>query len=363
MKNWFKEYKWKIVISTALTLLPALIGLALWNQLPDTMTSHWGADGVADGFAGKGFAVFGIPAIMAALNLLAFLVTAIDPRQKNQNKKALGMIFWIIPLISLTVSCSMYALALDREVNMIILMPLLMGIVFVIMGNNMPKVTQNATLGVKIPWTLANEENWNKTHRFAGKLWVAGGVVLMLTAILPGNIMIPVSMIGILVLAFAPMIYSFKIYREHKAQGIVYDMTPKAKKQKTTAILAAVLVISILVFVAGMMFTGDITYTFQEESLRIEAHYVNGMEFSYDIIDSVELRENFDVGARAFGFGSPRLSMGTFENEEFKAYSIYSYNSCESMIILRSGDKVLAINGKTKAETLELYEKLLEKIG
>lgn len=362
MKNWLKEYKWRIVISSALTLLPALIGLVLWNQLPDTMTAHWGADGVADGFAGKGFIVFGLPAIMAALNLLCFLVTAIDPRQKKQNEKALGMIFWIMPLISLTVSCSMYALALGREVDMFIVLPMMLGIVFVIMGNNMPKVTQNATLGIKIPWTLANEENWNKTHRFAGKLWVAGGVVLMLTVLLPNDLMIPVTLAAVLVLSFVPMFYSFKIYREHKAQGIVYDFAPKTKKQKTTAIMTAVLVLAIVVFFAGMMFTGDITYTFQETSLRIEAHYVNGMEVSYDIIESVELRESFDVGARAFGFGSPRLSMGTYENEEFKAYSIYSYTSCESMILLHSGDKVLAINAKTEAETLELYEKLLEKI-
>jgi len=363
MKNWLKEHKWRILISTALTLLPTLIGLALWNQLPDVIASHWGADGVADGFASKGMAVFGIPAILAVLNILCCMATAIDPKQAKQNIKAMGLVFWIMPVGSLVVGCTMYALAMGRAVDMFVVMPLLLGAMFVFMGNYMPKVTQNSTLGVKIPWTLCNEENWNKTHRFAGKVWVAGGVVLMLTALLPNKFMIPVLMVVILGLSVAPMAYSFRIYRQHRAQGIAYEMTPKTKKQKTTAILSAVLLVAILVFVAGIMFTGDITYTFQEDSLRIEAHYVGGMEVSYDIIDSVELRVSFDVGIRAFGFSSPRLNMGTFENDEFKAYSIYSYNSCESMILLRSGDKVLAINAKTEAETQKLYETLLTKIG
>ncbi|MBR6826072.1 MAG: hypothetical protein IKM59_05945 [Oscillospiraceae bacterium] len=55
--------------------------------------------------------------------------------------------------------------------------------------------------------------------------------------------------------------------------------------------------------------------------------------------------------------------MGAFENDEFKVYTLYSYNSCESMILIHSGDKVLAINAQTEAETLKLYETLLEKVG
>lgn len=363
MKNWLKEHKRGIILSTALTLLPVLIGLILWNQLPDTIASHWGADGVADGTAGKGFVVFGLPAIMAALNVLCCLVTAIDPKQAKQNKKAVGLIFWIMPMISLVVSCTMYALAMGRAVDMFVVMPLLLGVMFVIMGNYMPKVTQNSTLGVKIPWTLCNEENWNKTHRFAGKVWVVGGIVVMLTALLPSKWMVAILLVAILGLAFAPMVYSYTVYRKHKAQGIAYITTPKTKRQKTTAILSAVLVVCILVCVAGVMFTGDIMYTCKENVLRIEAHYVGGMELPYEQMDSIELLESFDVGIRAFGFGSPRLSMGTFENDEFKVYTLYSYNSCESMILIHCGDKVLAINAQTEAETQALYETLLKKVG
>ena len=69
MKNWLKEYKWKILLSTVLTMLPMLIGLLLWDRLPDVITTHWGADGVADGFSGKAFAVFAMPAILAGFKI------------------------------------------------------------------------------------------------------------------------------------------------------------------------------------------------------------------------------------------------------------------------------------------------------
>ena len=82
------------------TLLPMVVGLILWNRLPDTMLTHWGADGTADGTGSKALAVFGFPAILAVLNLLGFLFTAADPRQNDQNKKALGMVSWIMPLLS-----------------------------------------------------------------------------------------------------------------------------------------------------------------------------------------------------------------------------------------------------------------------
>lgn len=363
MKNWLKTYKRNIIWSMLLTLLPMLIGLLLWNRLPDIMTTHWGGDGVADGFSGKAFAVFGLPAILAGINLLCILGTALDPNHANQNKKAMSLIFWIMPLICLCVSGMMYAIALGRAVDMFVFMPMLFGVMFVVLGNYMPKVKQNSTLGIKIFWTMHNEENWNKTHRFAGKMWVIGGIVVLLTAMLPAKWMVPVMLTATLVLVFAPMVYSYGIYRNHKAQGIEYSVLPKTKQQKLVRILVVVLVVAILGCVGAVMFTGNIAYTCTDSTLRIETSYVNGLELPYEDIDSIELRENFDVGVRAAGFGSPRLSMGAFQNDEFELYTLYSYNSCDSMILIRSGNKCLAINCQTAEETAALYQALLAKVG
>ena len=91
-----KKNKSRIIISSIIILLPMIFGLIMWDKLPDTMTTHWGADGNADGFSGKVFAVFGLPAITLILHFVCLLFTLFDKKQKEQNPKALGMIFWIL---------------------------------------------------------------------------------------------------------------------------------------------------------------------------------------------------------------------------------------------------------------------------
>ena len=361
MKSWFKEYKKNIALSMLLTLLPCVMGLLLWKKLPDTMISHWGADGAADGTAGKAFMVFGIPAMLAGFNLLCCLATALDTRQAGQNRKAMNIAFWIMPLISVAIMSTVYAVSLGRAVDMFVVMPLLLGVMFVAIGNYMPKVKQNATLGIKISWTLRNEENWNKTHRFAGKLWVVGGIVVMLTALLPSKRLVAVLIPMILLLAFAPMVYSYCIYRRHKAADIDYSAPAATRGAKAAKWISLVMVIAILAGVGVLMFSGNITYTCTDQTLQIEATYHENAAVAYDQIDSIELRETFDVGVRAYGFASARLSMGLFQNDEFGTYTIYSYNACDSMILIRSGEKVLAFNCATAQETEELYKLLLIK--
>ena len=363
MKQWFKEYRMRILLSTAGSLLPVLLGLLLWNRLPDVIATHWGADGVADGFSGKGFAVFVLPAIMAGLNLLCCLGTAIDPKQAKQNKKAMGLVFWIMPLISICVSTFVYSAALGKAMEMFVILPLLLGVMFVWIGNYLPKIKQNSTLGIKISWTLRNEENWNKTHRFGGRVSVVGGILTMLSALLPAKWMVAVMVGAMLAIIILPAVYSYRIYRRHKAQGISYAAPAATQKERIAKWISLILVIAILAGTAVVMFTGDITYTCGADSLQIEASYHEDLSVSYGQMDAIELREDFDIGVRAMGFGSARLSMGNFHNDEFEAYTLYAYNACNSMILIRSGEKVLAMNCQTAQETEELYKTLLQYTG
>ena len=361
MKKWFKEYKKPVFWSTLATLLPMIIGCVLWNDLPESMVTHWGTDG-ADGTGGRGMAVFLLPAGLTVMNLVCMLVTAADPKQRGQNKKALNMIFWIMPILSWLVCGTVYAVAMGKELNLVLLVFLLMGVMFLVMGNYMPKVKQNSTLGIKIYWTLNNEENWNKTHRFAGKVWVAGGVVMLCAMLLPVKWVLPVLLASVLILAIAPMLYSYRIYKAHKAQGIQYAAPAGNKGQKSAKIISAVLLTVVLAGVAVLMFTGEITYTVGDKGLRVEASYESDLEIPYADMDAVELRETFDAGNRILGFASVRLSMGSFQNEQWDSYTLYAYNSCRSMIVIRSGERWLALNEKTPAQTQELYEALTERL-
>lgn len=210
-----KKNKLRVVISSIIILLPILFGIIMWNDLPDTITIHWGADGNADGFSGKAFAVFGLPAILLALHLICLLFTSFDIKQKKQTSKAISMTFWIIPMLSLLVNGIMYCTAFGKEVNMTLFVPILVGVLLIFIGNYLPKIKQNRTLGIKVSWTLKNEENWNKTHRFGGKVWVIGGFVMLLTVFLPAKAIVFVMFCVITLIVIIPIIYSYLIYKRH----------------------------------------------------------------------------------------------------------------------------------------------------
>jgi len=203
---------WKLLVVTSLLiLLPIAAGLILWNQLPDQLPSHWNAAGEIDGWASKPFLVFGMPLLMLAFQWLCVLGTSADPKKNNHSDKILHLVFWIIPVLSNLIFTATYIVAMGNDVRMEVIMPVLVGLVLAIIGNYLPKCKQNYTIGIKIPWTLNSEENWNWTHRFAGRLWVVCGLVIMLTGFLGGFWIF----FGVfLLMVLAPFIYSYILHRK-----------------------------------------------------------------------------------------------------------------------------------------------------
>ena len=212
-----KEYRKLIIATTLITLLPILLGLILWNRLPDTVAVHWGADGQADGWAGKAYVVFGLPCLLAAIHLFAVLFTLNDPRRKNINKKPLMLVFWLIPVLSLVTNGIVYLTAMGADIDVFVICFVLIGIVFIVFGNYMPKLQQNYTVGIKMPWTLNSTENWNRTHRLGGRLFIVGGILMILGGFSGGVLGEEGSLIlvfGIILLcAVIPCIYSFWLFR------------------------------------------------------------------------------------------------------------------------------------------------------
>ena len=207
-----KELKKTLTLTTLVTLLPILVGLFYWNQLPDKMATHFDMEGTPNGWSSKGFAVIGIPVILAAVNVLCTVLTETDPRRYKYPEKMMKLVYWICPVVSwicagLTIS---YELGIEFAV-----MPkygsLLIGIMFVVIGNYLPKIKQNYYMGIKLPWTYSDEENWNRTHRMAGKLWVVGGIILLL------NFFLQITGLEIVVLfsmILIPTIYSWAFSRK-----------------------------------------------------------------------------------------------------------------------------------------------------
>lgn len=208
-----KKNKVTLLITTLIILLPMVVGLLLWNQLPDPMPSHWDINGEIDGWSSKAFAVFGFPSLLLAIHWLCVIASTADPKSKNYHPAMFKLVLWTCPVLGLVLNSMVYATALGYQLSVEIIMPLLMGLMFLIVGNLLPKCRQSYTMGIKLPWTLHSEENWNKTHRFGGKVWVAGGVVTMVTAFM-GSFWF---LMGVLVVVVAaPTLYSYLYYKKHE---------------------------------------------------------------------------------------------------------------------------------------------------
>lgn len=357
-----KNHKWKAVISSIVILLPVIFGIVMWKQLPATMVSHWGADGVADGTASKWFMVLVTPLIFLAIHwFMLWVMTAVD-KNNTQNNKITGICYGILPVLSLVVHVFIYSIALGKEWKLIALIPVVIGAAFMLIGNYLPKTTRNRTMGIKLHWTMGNDENWNKTHRLGGMLWFWGGLVILASAILPVKIMVGVMVVFIAISIIVPTVYSYSIYKKHKAEGVEYEPVFNKKSDKVAIWITAIFVPLILIGTTVLLFTGNIEVAFTDTDFKIVASYAEDITVSYGEVDSVEYRESFDIGIREFGFGSPRLSTGTFKNAEFGRYSLYAYTQGQGAVVLKNGDSVLVIVAKTAEETKAIYDTIASKV-
>ena len=359
MKN--KKY-W--LVTSAITLVPIVLGLILWNRLPDQLPTHFGVDGAADGWSGKGFAVFGIPLMMLGFHIVIFFATRLDKQNRGHNEKVMNLVGLIFPVMSIVNSVIIYTHAMELELNLSMVLFPMLGLLFIVIGNWLPKIKQNSTLGIKIKWTLYNEENWNRTHRVAGFVWVIGGVIFCLMGFVPEKTLLFLLPLQIILLACVPMVYSWQLAKKQQREG-TYTESEVNKKLKQHPVLMAVttvLVTAILLGVGCIMFTGDIEYTVTGEKLTIDADFHSDLTVSLETIDSMELCQGHPDGTRTWGFASARLLMGWFESDELGDYTRYTYTGCDSYILLTSGEDILILNAKTEADTQALYEQLREAV-
>ena len=342
--------KRKALAGSALILLPALAGIGMWERLP--------------GWSGPAKLAFclGTPAAMLAAHWLCLLLTFHTNRHNGQSKKALELVYWLLPCISLFYCAGTWAVALDVKLGWERLVPASLGLMFLVIGNYMPKMKQNPTLGIRLPWTLANEENWNRTHRIGGKVWVAGGLVLLLVCLLPGAAMAAGMLAAILVLAVVPCVYSYWLYRKQVRDGSWNGSLFRSKADRAVTGVVLVILAVAVVGTPVLLFTGDIRYTVGENALSIEASYWPDTEINYADVESIEYAEGIPAGNRVNGFGSPRLSLGSFRNDAFGSYTRYAYTGCDACIVMQAQGKTVVLSGANEAATKALYEELNSRI-
>ncbi|WP_064579657.1 SdpI family protein [Streptobacillus moniliformis] len=203
--------KRKILISILLCLLPIVYALLVYDKLPEMIPTHWNFSGEIDGYTSKKVFVFGMPIFFAVLNIFSIFMLEADPKKiENKNNFLFKNVLWIGPIFINIVVILVILASLGYNINMLMITKIFVGIFLIVVGNYIPKTRQNYTVGIRTPWTLNNEENWNKTHRFGGKILVISGIMTIL------SVFIPYLYIFAFILFPLIIVYSYWIYRNSK---------------------------------------------------------------------------------------------------------------------------------------------------
>ena len=207
-----KYNKKTLILTTLICLIPIVAGALLYSRLPETMATHWNMSGEPDGWSSRAFAVFGLPGILLAVNLILPFALKADPKHGNMSEALVKITVWTIPLISLLCCGLTLARGLGYTVSVEFWVPIFMGVLFILIGNYLPKTKQSYTMGIKLPWTLNSEENWNRTHRLAGYLWVLGGLLFIVMSFVGWSLAAFLIILAVMVLV--PTVYSYLLYRK-----------------------------------------------------------------------------------------------------------------------------------------------------
>lgn len=200
-----------LVLSFLLCLLPIAAGLLLYDRLPEQVAIHFGADGMPDGFVPRAVAVFLLPALMALLQIVVYTVQNHDPKRHNAARVLSAMGKWVVPAVTLFAQAATLWYAVVGKMDISMYVHLGIGLMLLVCGNYLPKCRQNYTVGIKLPWTLASEDNWNRTHRLGGYIWILGGFLFAINSFFQW---IWADIALIVLIALVPTAYSFLLYRK-----------------------------------------------------------------------------------------------------------------------------------------------------
>ena len=208
-----KMNKKQPILTSFVIVLPALLGAFFWNALPEQVPTHFGIDVQADGYSSKIFTFVAFPILFVLFQIIALASLERESVKVTVPAKMRKLYAWIVPALSFIVQGSIYANALGWVKSSPTLVTAFLGIIFIILGNYLPKTHRNHTIGIRTPWTLSDDKNWYKTHRMAGKLWVLGGLLILLESFV--QVAMPYVMgVVIAIMIIAPMIYSFFLSRK-----------------------------------------------------------------------------------------------------------------------------------------------------
>lgn len=192
-----------------------------WPEIPEIVPTHFGING-PDAWGSK-TSLFALAGVLSGTSIAVYFllqfIDRIDPKRAHKdsaaafNKLAVGMVVFMATLNMLCLQMS----AFRRHWEPALLS--LIGLLFAFLGNVMYSIKPNYVAGIRLPWTLSSDDNWRQTHRLAGKLWVAGGLLLAFVSfVLPLYLAAVIFPVVLSIVVIVPVAFSFRLYKKASGQ-------------------------------------------------------------------------------------------------------------------------------------------------
>lgn len=205
----------------ALVLVSLVIAFFAFPLLPASVPTHWNAVGDVDGYGPSWVGAFMIPVMMFFVLGLFLLIPRIAVFRKNL--EGFGRQYWILAYVMELFFILLYGLTLFPnfgyrfQFSQVMTLPLAM--LFISLGILMPSFKRNFFVGIRTPWTLANDSVWEKTHKFAGRLFILAGFTMLFTIPFPRSTVF-VILVSVLAAAIASVVYSYILFRKHPSNRL-----------------------------------------------------------------------------------------------------------------------------------------------
>lgn len=217
MKN---KFSYKIF---AVTLIALAAAVYTFIQANDEIIIHWDLNGNADGYAPKEIVLI-LPFLIPLIDGLIIWISQLDPRKNNMQKSASGIQtvrFIVTAILFICTILTCIETLYPKTLNIEVIAPCFVGIMIMIIGNILPKIRSNYTIGIRNPWTLHSDIVWQKTQRFSGRLWFVCGIAVCLFSVMPSfSHLLMLAMIFFIIIL--PNLYAYYIYRKMRKEN-TYD--------------------------------------------------------------------------------------------------------------------------------------------
>ncbi|MDO5516487.1 MAG: SdpI family protein [Clostridium sp.] len=207
-----KKNKLTIILTSLICLVPFVISAIYYKELPDMVATHFNNSGQPDGYSSKLVAAFGIPASLLVVNLITNFTIEKNPMNGKGGKILSAIGIWTLPFTSIIVETAIIAYARGIRINFSSYVFVFVGLLTIVVGNYLPKCEYNSVVGIKTPWALKDKDNWKKTHRISGFIWVIGGFILCINAFAGIEAL---NITVILAMVIIPFVWSYLLSRKN----------------------------------------------------------------------------------------------------------------------------------------------------